>query len=108
MAVNSCPGVVGAWVGRFFIADPAARAATITVYTDRPAFREALLIESDDRIDRFSRDLEFGEVMVNAVKYTPYLPHLGIKQSGIGRERGVAGLREYQEIKHVVVAPSPT
>jgi acyl-CoA reductase-like NAD-dependent aldehyde dehydrogenase len=30
----------------------------------------------------------------------------GMKQSGIGRERGVAGFREYQKIKHIVVAPA--
>jgi len=32
-------------------------------------------------------------------------PDRRFKQSGIGRERGVAGLREYQEIKHLVVGP---
>lgn len=33
-----------------------------------------------------------------------YTPMGGVKQSGIGRERGVAGFREYRELKHVVVS----
>jgi succinate-semialdehyde dehydrogenase/glutarate-semialdehyde dehydrogenase len=60
-----------------------------------------IFTESDDRIDRFSRDLEFGEVMVNAVKYTPYLPHLGIKQSGIGMVGSEKALHEFQRMKRV-------
>jgi aldehyde dehydrogenase (NAD+) len=46
-----------------------------------------------------------GTVQVNRSAPTAYTPTGGFKQSGIGRERGVAGLREYQEIKHVVVGP---
>jgi len=47
-----------------------------------------------------------GTVQVNRGAATAYTPMGGMKQSGIGRERGVAGLREYQEIKHIVVAPA--
>jgi len=46
-----------------------------------------------------------GTVQVNRSAPTAYTPTGGYKQSGIGRERGVAGLREYQEVKHVVVGP---
>ena len=38
------------------------------------------------RIERFTEDLEFGEVQVNGVKYSIYLPHGGIKNSGIGHD----------------------
>ncbi|GAA3389343.1 aldehyde dehydrogenase family protein [Cryptosporangium minutisporangium] len=47
-----------------------------------------------------------GTVQVNRSAATAYTPTGGVKQSGIGRERGVAGLREYQETKHVVVGPA--
>ncbi|MBL7496384.1 aldehyde dehydrogenase family protein [Frankia sp. CNm7] len=45
-----------------------------------------------------------GTVQVNRGIANAYTPMGGVKQSGIGRERGVAGFREYQELKHVVVA----
>ncbi|OHV32088.1 MULTISPECIES: aldehyde dehydrogenase family protein [Pseudofrankia] len=45
-----------------------------------------------------------GTVQVNRGAANAYTPMGGVKQSGIGRERGVAGFREYQEIKHVVVS----
>lgn len=45
-----------------------------------------------------------GTVQVNRGAANAYTPMGGMKQSGIGRERGVAGFREYQEIKHVVAA----
>lgn len=46
-----------------------------------------------------------GTVQVNRSAASAYTPTGGFKQSGIGRERGAAGLREYQEVKHLVVGP---
>jgi aldehyde dehydrogenase (NAD+) len=46
-----------------------------------------------------------GTVQVNRSGASAYTPTGGFKQSGIGRERGVPGLREYQEVKHLVVGP---
>lgn len=46
-----------------------------------------------------------GTVQVNRSAASAYTPTGGFKQSGVGRERGVSGLREYQEVKHLVVGP---
>jgi succinate-semialdehyde dehydrogenase/glutarate-semialdehyde dehydrogenase len=47
------------------------------------------------RIQRFSEDLEFGEVQINGVKYAIYLPHGGIKNSGIGYDCSHLALNDY-------------
>lgn len=62
------------------------------VYTDDLASGLALA----DRIHA-------GNVHVNTGCATAYTPSGGMRRSGLGRERGVAGLREFQEIKHIVV-----
>ncbi|MGW1029131.1 aldehyde dehydrogenase family protein [Streptomyces sp. NPDC002577] len=62
------------------------------VYTDDQAAGVAVA----DRIHT-------GTVQINTACATAYTPSGGVKQSGVGRERGVAGLRAFQEIKHVVV-----
>lgn len=52
-----------------------------------------------------ARRIRSGTVQVNRSAASAYTPTGGVKQSGVGRERGVAGLREYQDIKHLVVGP---
>ena len=53
-----------------------------------------------------SRDVESGLVFVNApVESNPALPFGGIKESGYGRELSAYGIREFVNIKTVVVAP---
>jgi aldehyde dehydrogenase (NAD+) len=47
--------------------------------------------------------LRSGTVQVNTGWAAGYTPMGGFKQSGYGRERGAAGIREFQEMKHVVV-----
>ncbi|MDQ3628391.1 MAG: aldehyde dehydrogenase family protein [Actinomycetota bacterium] len=59
---------------------------------------------SDDeaRGDRVAAGLRHGTVWINDFGY--YVPQAewgGFKRSGNGRELGVAGLEEYQELKHV-------
>lgn len=44
-----------------------------------------------------------GTVQVNTGAAGSYTPMGGAKQSGVGRERGVEGIRAFQQAKHVVV-----
>ena len=63
------------------------------------------------RAQRVARRLRHGTIWIN--EYNRYLPQAewgGYKQSGLGRELGVAGLEEYRQTKHVLenLAPAPT
>lgn len=54
------------------------------------------------RAQRVAARLRVGTVWIN--DYHPYVPQAewgGFKQSGVGRELGLAGLDEYRETKHV-------
>jgi acyl-CoA reductase-like NAD-dependent aldehyde dehydrogenase len=50
-----------------------------------------------------AKRIRSGTVQVNQGCANAYTSMGGYKQSGLGRERGVPGLRAFQEIKHVVV-----
>lgn len=56
------------------------------------------------RAHRFARDLEAGQIFVNNYRGGIEIPFGGYKKSGIGREKGVAGLLEYTQTKNVCVA----
>ncbi len=56
------------------------------------------------RIQYFSKELEFGEVQVNGVKYAIYLPHGGIKNSGVGFDCSHLALEDYLVKKRISVA----
>jgi betaine-aldehyde dehydrogenase len=54
------------------------------------------------RAERVAARLRHGTIWIN--DYHPYVPQAewgGYKQSGIGRELGLAGLDEYRETKHI-------
>lgn len=57
---------------------------------------------------RVAARLRLGTVWIN--DYHPYLPQAewgGFKQSGVGRELGLAGLEEYREAKHIYENTAP-
>ena len=56
------------------------------------------------KIERFTNDLEFGEIQINGVKYAIYLPHGGIKNSGIGHDCSHLALDDYLVKKRISTA----
>ena len=58
----------------------------------------------DDSVWRLGRQLRTGNVARNAVIVDRTWPYGGFKQSGIGREGGLEGLRSFQEQKTVYLS----
>ncbi len=56
-----------------------------------------------NRVSRISKSLEFGEVQVNGVKYSIYLPHGGIKESGMGHDCSHLALDDYMVKKRITI-----
>jgi acyl-CoA reductase-like NAD-dependent aldehyde dehydrogenase len=50
-----------------------------------------------------ARRLRTGAVNVNTAVFSAYAPGGGYKQSGLGRERGIDGVRAFQEVKHLAI-----
>ena len=63
-----------------------------------------IFTKNNERIERFSLNLEFGEVLVNGVKYAIYLPLGGIKNSGLGHDCSQFALNDYLIKKRVSIA----
>ncbi|NRT14982.1 succinate-semialdehyde dehydrogenase/glutarate-semialdehyde dehydrogenase [Flavobacterium sp. 28A] len=63
-----------------------------------------LFTNNHKRIQRFTEDLDFGEIQINGVKYAIYLPHGGIKNSGIGHDCSHLALDDYLVKKRVSTA----
>ena len=55
-----------------------------------------------------ARRLRTGAVNVNTMVFSAYAPSGGYKQSGLGRERGVDGIRAFQEVKHIAIGELAT
>jgi betaine-aldehyde dehydrogenase len=78
--------------------DAAVSVANDTIY----GLAGAVWTQDAGRAERVARRLRHGTVWIN--DYHPYVPQAewgGFKQSGIGRELGLAGLDEYRETKHI-------
>tara|TARA_E500000075_G_C6953291_1_gene300825 strand:+ start:1 stop:1227 length:1227 start_codon:yes stop_codon:yes gene_type:complete len=60
-----------------------------------------LFTDDPERQARFANALAFGEVQINGVKYAIYLPHGGIKNSGIGHDCSALALEDYLIKKRV-------
>jgi acyl-CoA reductase-like NAD-dependent aldehyde dehydrogenase len=50
-----------------------------------------------------ARRIRAGAVNVNTSLFSAFAPAGGYKQSGLGRERGPEGIREFQEVKHMSI-----
>jgi aldehyde dehydrogenase (NAD+) len=56
-----------------------------------------------ERASRVARQLQAGRVLINTLNHDPLAPFGGYKLSGIGREGGVYGLKEYLEPKAIIL-----
>ncbi|WP_117883651.1 NAD-dependent succinate-semialdehyde dehydrogenase [Aureibaculum luteum] len=63
-----------------------------------------IFTNNNKRIERFTEDLEFGEIQINGVKYAIYLPHGGFKNSGLGHDCSHLALEDYLVKKRVTSA----
>lgn len=68
----------------------------------------AVFTNDNDRAYRIARAVRTGALSHNAFKLDYFLPFGGFKQSGLGREGGLAGLLTYTESKTILLAGAPS
>ena len=87
-------------VARFTTEGEAVAMANDTTY----GLGAAVFTRNLVRAHRVARDIEAGMVWINSSNDSDYrMPFGGVKQSGIGRELGEAGLAAYSNIKSIYV-----
>lgn len=85
-----------------FIIPFSTKEEVLTYANDTDGGLASYVFSGDDEVcDYFIENLEFGEVQVNGVKYDIYLPHGGIKNSGIGVDCSTYALDDYLIKKRV-------
>ncbi|KAH7044663.1 aldehyde dehydrogenase domain-containing protein [Macrophomina phaseolina] len=85
-------------IGKFKTEDEALRLANNTSY----GLGSAVFTKDLERATRVAREIESGTVWVNSSNDCDYrMPFGGVKQSGVGRELGEAGLEAYTQVKAV-------
>jgi aldehyde dehydrogenase (NAD+) len=78
-------------------------AEAVTIANDSIFGLAGMVYGDTNNATKVARQIRAGTVWVNAAAPSGYAPFGGYKQSGIGREMGYHGLREYQEIKHLYI-----
>ena len=81
--------------------DDAVRIANDSIY----GLNGAVWGVDPQRVLDIARRLETGRVVINGGPFDVLAPTGGYKQSGNGRELGVHGLREYLEVKSLLLPP---
>jgi acyl-CoA reductase-like NAD-dependent aldehyde dehydrogenase len=84
-------------------------AEAVTIANDTPyGLSGSIWTENGARAMRVARALEAGVLSVNSnTSVRVQTPFGGFKQSGFGRELGMAGLDGYSELKNVYMATEP-
>ena len=68
----------------------------------------AVFTNDNDAAYRVARAMRTGGVTQNGFRMDHFLPFGGFKQSGVGREGGVEGLKSYTEIKTILLDGAPS
>ena len=80
----------------------ARRAFDTTGWSTDVAFRLRCIRQLQEAFTRHLEEIRTGTIGVNGgLFYSPDVPFGGYRQSGIGREMGVAGFEEYLETKSI-------
>jgi aldehyde dehydrogenase (NAD+) len=67
----------------------------------------AVFTHDNDKAYRIARSIRTGAYAQNAFRLDYFLPFGGFKQSGIGREGGISGLKSYTETKTILLDAVP-
>lgn len=87
-------------ITRFTDADDAVRLTNATEY----GLASSIWSKNIDRALSVAKRIRIGRVWVNtSIDGAPQLPAGGMKQSGFGREMGVAGYEEFTEVKTIQI-----